>query len=186
MTPTVADIPKIVGQEKLATAQVESMANSRAGAAALPGPVADAFSGPIKVGNYSVRPFVAADWVIIQKLDSPLYRMFLELQKPEDKQEKTECTAEEIAITCWHLTSDVRSVYKAVSADVDAAKETALKAFFYDAGEVNDLIMAAAMEQFTRHLKTRLQHAAEMKDSDQSGFFRALMASGGSSSISAG
>lgn len=55
-------------KEVLATKAAEK----EAGALPLPGPAGDAFSsGPIQVGEFSVRKVVAYDWRILQKLNNP-------------------------------------------------------------------------------------------------------------------
>lgn len=167
-------IIEALGEEKIVQIRLESMANHRAAAVPLPGPALDAFSGPIKVGAFTVRNFVGVDWVLIQKLDSPLYRLYLELQKPEKEQEVVEWTEDEKYTACWQFTTDIRQAERLVLESIQKAKESAKELFGYAGGEANELIVAVVVEQFTKHLKTRLQYAGELKESGAVNFFHNL------------
>lgn len=169
---SVNDIPKLIGADKLADAEMEQMANGRAAATPLPGTTAEIMKGPIQVGPFSVRPFVAADWICLQKLKSPLYEMFLELQKPQEKQQEVAWDDESKFIACWQFTTDPREVYAIVRKDVDKAKADAVEKFGMDDGKSNEFIVVAVIEQFKRHIMTRLQYAAEVKEGKElKGFF---------------
>lgn len=183
--PEVQDIPRILGPEKVREYRIEAIANGRAAASPFPGATADAFIAPaaIKVGEFTVRKLVLADWVIFQKLDSPLMRMWLELQKPVEQQEEIQFTDEEGWMICWQFTTPVREAENiALNEGRDGVLERAKKEFYYDGGEANDTLILAALEQFKRHVLTRLKYVTEKKDSGEITFFRSLTDSAGSSS----
>ena len=93
-------------QEKIVAQNLREEANRRAAATPLPGPLADAFlKDAIQVDeNVFVRRIVASDWSLLQWMDSPLYRMFLELQKDEPLREEIKYTDEEEWEMCWQFT----------------------------------------------------------------------------------
>lgn len=169
----VLDITTIIGADKLQDAQLSNMANGRAAATALPGPVKEAFiAGPIKVGKYMVRQFVAADWIIMQTLDSPLQRLWLELQKPAGKQDPIEYSDEEECLICWQFTRPAKEAYQAARTWSRAQiLEIASNEFMFEGGVESPLIIQAASEQFKRHILTRLEYAAEVQKEGKVSFF---------------
>ena len=81
-------------------------ANKRAAATPLPGALADAFlTDAIQITDTMfVRRVVASDWSILQWLDSPIYKMILEVQKDEKLRDAVTYTDEEEWEMCWQFT----------------------------------------------------------------------------------
>lgn len=62
----------------------------------LPGPLAEAFDPePITVGEFTVRPYVPFDMVVLRKIGSPLLRQMQEMNKPEEERTGTDYGDEE-------------------------------------------------------------------------------------------
>ena len=87
-------------------------ANRRAAATPLPGPLADAFlTDAIQVSeNLFVRRVVASDWSILQWLDSPIYKMILEIQKDESLREVISYADDEEWEMVWQFTHTPKEV----------------------------------------------------------------------------
>lgn len=172
MPITGEQIVEIIGADKLAEHSLKSMAAGRASATPLPGPLASAFTaGDIKAGEYSVRRIVLADWRIFDIVDSPLVRMMLELQKPEKEQEQVVTTADEDAMLCYQFTRPAREVYERLTKDGKAVViEQAKDIFLFGDGDSTTVITNAIMEQFGRHMKTRLEYATQQKESGEISF----------------
>jgi hypothetical protein len=83
---TEAILPEAV-LRKQAEQEHEDAAGRAAVALPLPGPLMEAFShsGPIKVGDYSVRQFVDADFELLQELGNPIIG-FIEAALAGDKE----------------------------------------------------------------------------------------------------
>ncbi len=99
------ELPKEV-VDKGVEANLREDANRRAAATPLCGALSDAFlKGAIKVSdNVYVRRVVASDWPMIQWLNSPLYKLLLEIQKEESLREEIPYTDEEEWEMCWQFT----------------------------------------------------------------------------------
>lgn len=69
--------------EQLAAHEQRIEARQAAAGDPLPGPLLDAFfPAAMKVAGLELRPVVAYDLTFLKKIDSPLYRYLLELEKP--------------------------------------------------------------------------------------------------------
>lgn len=102
-------------QDKAVEANLRDEANRRAAATPLPGALADAFlTDAIQItDNLFVRRVVASDWSILQWLDSPIYKMILEVQKEDALREEVTYTDEEEWEMVWqftHAPKDVRAL----------------------------------------------------------------------------
>lgn len=93
-------------EDKAREIALEQEANKRAAATPLPGALSEAFlSDAIDCGGgLFVRRIVASDWVILQWLDSPMYRMTLEVQKDESIREDVKYTPDEGYEMIWQFT----------------------------------------------------------------------------------
>lgn len=137
---------------------LRNMAVARAQGDPLPGPLSDAFSSePIRVGELEVRPIVAGDWIILKKLDSPLYRMVLE----RDDKSPAEFTDEEGIEMCFQFTRSVREVRKALARGRDEFREAALQSISdkYDSPTISKLVMAVG-EQLKRAYETAIKYVS--------------------------
>ena len=165
-------IERVLGADRIDRHVVKGAANERAAATPYPGAAGAFLKGAIKAGEFTVRKIVLADWKIWQTIDSPFLRLFLEMQKPEGAQDEVNFTDDEGYLICWQFTRPVRDAANVV---LEGGKESALDAareqFFYEGGESNQVIITAVMEQFKRHMLTRLQYAAEQKESGEITFF---------------
>jgi len=81
-------------------------ATRRAAAEPLPGPLSQAFlSDAIDCGRgLFVRRIVASDWIVLKWLDSPLYKMTLEVQKDEAIREDIKYEESEGYEMVWQFT----------------------------------------------------------------------------------
>ena len=176
MDITGEQIVEAIGADKLAEHNLKSMAAGRASATPLPGPLKSAFaSTDIKAGAYSVRRLVAADWKIFEIVDSPMVRMMLELQKPKEEQEDVSTTPEEDSVLCWQFTRPSRQVFEFVKTHTkEEIVKTATDEFFFEGGESSTVVVNAIMEQFGRHMKTRLEYATQQKESGEISFLDSL------------
>ncbi len=146
------------------------IAVERANREPLPGALAGAFDPmqSIKVGDYTIRPIVAGDYTLIKKLNSPVYRQILELQKENGGEEVQVDDVEQ-----WEL------IYILTN-----PPEHSLK-LLYNGGNIRDkaietlgaklgpLLVAdlfiACIQQFKTHMETMLSYAAakEGKEGDE-------------------
>ena len=100
------DILSVDEQQAAIEQNLRKESNKRAEATPLPSVLADAFlNGAIDVGdNVKVRRAVASDWPLIQWLNSPLFKLLLEIQKDESLREEVPYTDEEEWEMCWQFT----------------------------------------------------------------------------------
>lgn len=106
--------------------QLTEDANRRAAATPLPGALADAFlTDSIQVSdNLFVRRVVASDWSILQWLDSPIYKMILEVQKDEKIRESVSYTDDEEWEMVWQFTHSPKDVRSLKAKGREVFKET--------------------------------------------------------------
>lgn len=154
---------------------LERLAEKRANADPLPGPLADAFTnGPIKVGKWSVRQLVAYDWTIMKAINSPLYQQMLEADKPEGEQSDTDFTDLQGYEICWQFTrpiGDVDAVFtKGGHVGVSIASKNAM-AFECQPYEIADIINAVT-RQVTNAFATALKYKADKEKDGDTTFFR--------------
>lgn len=120
-----------IEEKILETAQEQQLtddANRRAAATPLPGALADAFlRGAIQVDETTfVRRVVASDWPILQWLNSPLYRLILEIQKDEAIREEIPYTDEEEWEMCWQFTHSPKECRALKEKGREVFKQTAI------------------------------------------------------------
>ena len=118
LPPEVAD--------KAVEANLREEANRRAAATPLPGALSDAFlTDAIHVADgLDVRRVVASDWSILQWLDSPIYKMILEVQKDEKLRDAVSYTDEEEWEMVWQFTHSPKDVRALKAKGREVFKET--------------------------------------------------------------
>jgi hypothetical protein len=79
-----------------------------------PGPVAEAFlPEPITVAGMTFRPFVLADLLILERLDSPLFRLIVEAAKAEGDRTDPPYSGTDAIEAAWlfsHTPSEARAL----------------------------------------------------------------------------
>jgi hypothetical protein len=84
-------------------------ASDAAAAVPLPGPLLDAFlPATLTAAGFKLRPVVAADWAILQRIESPLLAELTELRKPTEERSPVAYTDEQIWELLWLWTVPVR------------------------------------------------------------------------------
>lgn len=148
---------------------IEQMANDRAEADPLPGPLLNAFSpGAIKVAGHHVRKFVAYDHVLLKLLNSPLHLTMLELAKPEDKREEVKSTDQEEWDLCLQFTTPCKEVAGLIEKDVEGFHRLAKEQFgMGESSEVVKLILLGVLQQVANNILTGNKYAAEAKEANQ-------------------
>lgn len=144
-----------------------NMASQRAAATPAPGPVLAAFTaGPISVGNFSIRPVVASDWIIFQQIKSPWLEMALESTKPEGSQEETPWTEQDTWDSVWQFTHSPAECRALAAKGLQTWKDT-VRADIGDSPEYSahiDAISIAVQSQVVNHWKTRIAVVAKAEE----------------------
>jgi hypothetical protein len=137
-------------KEVLATKAAEK----EAGALPLPGPAGDAFSsGPIQVGEFSVRKVVAYDWRILQKLNNSLLRQLSAVGNGQQIDSDDDSEWQLIWILT-HTLDEVDAALKAGNFNAKCRNEIG----GLDGPLVTELC-EAVMEQIKRSVSTALKYA---------------------------
>lgn len=151
-------------KEKAIELGLEDNANRRAAATPLPGPLSDAFlTDAIDCGNgLVVRRIVASDWIILQWLDSPLYKMALEAQKDESIKEEVDYQESEGYEMIWQFTHTPKQCRELKAKGREAFTETAYSEIG-DAHKPQDLAKAiqAIGKQIAASFETKVSFEAE-------------------------
>jgi len=106
-------------------------ATRRAAAEPLPGPLSQAFlSDAIDCGHgLFVRRIVASDWIVLKWLDSPLYKMTLEVQKDEAIREDINYEESEGYEMVWQFTHTPKQNRELKARGREVYRETAFEEF---------------------------------------------------------
>jgi hypothetical protein len=150
----------------------------RALAQPLPGPAKGAFlNRAIQVGDKSIHRITPYLWKVIVALDSPMVKLLEQTGKP-DKDGKTTIACDWEPEQTWDLCfvfsmspDALESAFESQS--IEQFKKTArrLVGHDWDAHEI-DLVFAAIMEQFARHIETKVKVFNDLKDKGDISFFR--------------
>ena len=124
----------------------------------LPGPLLEAFDNvPIKVGQFEVRPVVAADWLILKRLNSPLYRQAIETESVP-----IETSDDDGIEIIYQFTRPAKEVRAVLAQGLEHFKEQAKQAI---ADECNmaqlEELIAAVRIQLQRTYTTALAYVQE-------------------------
>lgn len=154
-----------------AALQQRQQAQRRANAEPLPGPLAGAFAAePLQVLGITLRPVVAGDFILLKKLDSPLYRRTFELAEHQRRIKAGEIPAdaplpatnfdeEECVEMIWQFTVPLPVARAALRKGREHFRETALQAIT-DQSPVDALpqLVEAVVANFTAAFSTAVEY----------------------------
>ena len=104
-------------------------AAQEASALPLPGAASAGFPAPVKrVKTFTIRPIVASDMAVMQKLDSPFIRLASEAQKPEAERAEVKFTAEDMVCIVYLFTTPAQAAYNLLKQGAEAFKDAAMGA----------------------------------------------------------
>jgi len=170
LKPHPIDVLKIPKQPPT----LEQMANDRAAADAMPGPLLNAFSeGSIKAAGRLVRKIVAYDYVILKTLNSPLHRMLLELAKPDELREKVDNEPSEEWDLCLQFTIPCKEAANLLAQGAEAFHQASVEriSMAWEPSEV-ELVILAIFEQLKRNAESANRYSAAAKEANEITFFR--------------
>src|SRR5689334_17083446 len=114
-------------QQKYQAALEKQAIAKLANAMPLPGELINGFPADSQVvEGIVIRPVVASDLAVMQKLNSSLYRQMMESQKPEPERQPVEISFEDMIDAVWLLSVPAVRGYKQVSLGLDTFRETAV------------------------------------------------------------
>ncbi len=137
-----------------AVAALHPLAIDRANRDPLPGALMDTFGdGPVEVAGFTVRKFVAGDYIVLKMLNSPIYQLIL-----GDKD--AEFSEESLIELCYILTRPAGEARK-LAHDPATFRATAMS-LVADKVSIQQLtdLNAAVMSRLTTHNSTVLTHSA--------------------------
>ena len=140
-------------------------ATGPANIAPLPGPLLEAWlPSTLIAAGFKLRPVVAADWPILQRINSPLLTEMAKLQKPEADREPVRYEDEEIWDLVYLWTVTPREARAALAPGLHSWRETVMSttADVLPAGIVAEkkAILAAIAANLMRALSTSVSHGA--------------------------
>lgn len=149
-------------QERFA-ATVE--ATGSANIAPLPGPLLEAWlPSTLVAAGFRLRPVVAADWPILQRINSPLLMEMAQLQRPEADREPVRYDDEEIWELLFLWTVSPREARAAIAPGLHSWRETVMAATAdqLPAGIIAEkkAILDAIAANLMRALSTSVSHGA--------------------------
>ena len=175
-SPSPEAIAAVIAAEAQAV-QVHAATVRAAAANPLPGPLARAFDPePLTAAGFTARPVVAADFALLRRLDSPLFRRTLELAEYQRQialgklsadapAPETTFSEEELAEMVYQFTRPVREGRAQLAAGRDAFREAAMQAV---SDRVSPLelpkLVAMVVDNFTAAFGTALGHTAPQSE----------------------
>jgi hypothetical protein len=147
--------------------QLTEDANRRAAATPLPGALAEAFlTDAIQVSDKLwVRRVVASDWSILQWLDSPIYKMILEVQKDEKIRDEVPYTDEEEWEMCWQFTHTPKQCRELKAKGRGVFRQTCID----EMGDAHSLIVTKkAVEAISKQILASFDTKIGFSSSDES------------------
>lgn len=140
------------------------------GAIPLPGAAGKAFPAKlVQVKQFTVRPVKAADWVVLQKMGSPLIEQAMEATKEKADQKEVKIGMEDMMVAVYLLTRPAREVYEELAKiGPDGVKMSAL----IQVGETVPVelmgeMFAASQGQVEQSFSTTLQYGADAPDGEK-------------------
>lgn len=130
-------------------------AAKRANGDPLPGPLEAALDPEsIVVGEIKVRPVVPGDWIILKKLDSPLYRLQI-----EEKKDDVTISEEESVEIIYQFTRPPKEVRQVLTQGRQYFRETALDTIS-DKFSISQMleVSRAVNEQLRRYYETIIKY----------------------------
>jgi hypothetical protein len=158
----------------------------RANAEPLPGPLSQAFTlDELKQFGFTIRPVVASDFILLKRLDSPLYRQTFALAEharqikaqeipPDAQPPVTKYDDEECVEMIYQFTRPLEEVRRVLKRGRDHFRETAL-ATITDAIPIAQMdayprLVTTVIENFTAAFSTAVEYGASEKDGDETVF----------------
>lgn len=132
----------------IARFQTEDAATQDAKTSILPGPLAEAFhpgsDGSIEAGGLKIRRSKFWDMVMLESLNSPLYRQLREGIKPEGERENIGMTFEDQAYLVYQFSIPVKEARDLMASGIQKFKDKALEVIGeMQPGEVIESVQAA-------------------------------------------
>lgn len=170
----------------VAAHQAKQQHTRRANAEPLPGPLSQAFTlEEMQVFGFTLRPVVAGDFILLKKLNSPLYRHVFALDEharkikageiPENAPPpKSDYDEEECVEMIFQFTRPISEVRAALRSGREAFRETAHAAILDRVPaarlDVFPRLVATVVENFTAAFSTAVQYGAPDKAEEQTVF----------------
>lgn len=147
---------------------------AHAGATPLPGPLAEAFaSGPVKIGDYTIREFVPMDAAILRRLNSPFYQQIIETLKPKEERRPTPTEDSDEWVVIFLFTRSCLEAERVLDLGVAEFQRQARAAFAHNPrlnlALYNDLYQACAA-RVVRAFSTALHYRASTPEADSTVF----------------
>jgi hypothetical protein len=134
-----------------------------AGALPLPGAAGDAFStGPIQVGEFSVRKIVAYDWRILQKLNNSLVKQLSAMSVGQSAADSDDDSEWQLIWILTHTLDEVDTALKAGGFESRCRNEIG----GLDGGLVSGLC-EAVQEQIRRSISTALKYSEKSNEGEK-------------------
>lgn len=165
---------QLANEKALEQSRIKMLAQKRASADPLPGPLAEAFiPGGIKVGEFTIRKIVASDWIILKQIGSPLHKQMLEWRQNPKNPTNVEMDEQQEKELCYQFTRPVVEVREMLAAGSEAF-QSAVTSEIGDKVDVHNIkIMAlAVMEQVARSWSTAVEYASNLKEEGEIRFFQ--------------
>lgn len=147
-------------------------AASEVGALPLPGPLRDTFpEQSTQVSEFTVRPMVASDWAVLQKIDSAIIAQAMQGAKPEAERKEIPITFEDMICACYIFTREPRIAWNDLA---KGGKAKLVENAVNEIGAKVDVTMlsamfAAAQGNTQRTFSTAVSYEAEKQPEDKGG-----------------
>ncbi len=144
-----------VSEEQKLKYNAEQIAGELAHSQPFPGPLTDAFvNETIQIGQFKVRPIMLGDWIILQKIDSPLFRM---LTDPD-----VQFSQSDVCEIAFQFTRPAKEIRSLISHGVPLFKEKALEVIGDSVSTpvINELV-AAVRTQLERYYNIQIKYAQD-------------------------
>lgn len=153
----IADLEK--GLQRQEAAQVSA-------ALPLPGAAGDGFPSPnLKTKRFTVRPIVASDMAVMQRIESPFIQLAAEAQKPEAERQRVDFTAQDMVNVVYLFTTPAKEAYDTLKEGVEAFKDKAMESVGFSVKPEDIAEMFAAIgTAVPKSFETALVYGAESEE----------------------
>lgn len=155
-------------EAQIAAHEARMAVRQEAAATPLPGPTLEAFSpDPVSFLGREFRQMVAYDLAILEKLNSPLYRHLLEMEKPEEERVQVKFAQDDIWDLVFLFTRPVGEANAVLRKGREAFHEAAMSEFGYTA-PLGSLAVAelAVTNHFAKAFATAVGYRAPTSSTD--------------------
>lgn len=149
-------------------------ASKEAGATPLPGTLADGFPAmETKIERFNVRPMVAADWCVLQKLNSPIIAQAIESAKPEAERKDISILLEDMIAAVYVFTRPASQSYNLLCKEgPEALKAQAMTEIGDKVGmEMITQMFQAAQGKVPQAFETTVAYGADTEAKGDKHFF---------------